>query len=238
MRRWPLLAALAVALPALAHDWEKPKDGVLTEKQVDAYLDACKKEIKAGHDQLVWLEKHKDNSAELLAGTRDYDERVKKIHADSGLAEREYEWVGKEVNDIHAIWWVWSVHMKPDLESKLKEANENVAAAQKAKDEVARCKKTGRKPMTDDERKDAQKADLEKDLADREQRANEDLAAATKTRDVIVDMFTKYEKDNVDRELAKHPAKNVAIVKARRERIAHLMDCSVVLADPDEPPKK
>ncbi len=326
MRR--LVAPILVLALSVAHagDWTKPKDGVMTEKQTDSFLDAWKKICKTAFEHLADIKAHEKDSAYLIASMKSFDESLEKIKKDSGLAKGEYEWVEKETTDIYAILWVYESHLKPQLDSAVKESGTKLADAQKARDEVAAARKSGKRIMTPDEKADAKKsadeqvaqcegalkdakqstadaqkqldeakaalrsadadgkADAEqvvkdrqdgvkaakdaeaeaqknlevarrrasapdvpqtpeekeqndKDLADREQRATEELDQAKAGHEMI----TKTVKDANEKmaaDIAKYPAKNVALVRPRLEKIHKLFTSALTMQDPDAPPAK
>lgn len=167
MRRRVLACALALVFlaPSLAlagDKWEKPKDGVMTEKEVDAYTDAAEKIRKLAFEKLDWMQQHPaDKATDMKAyfdQIKDFDEREKKIREDSGLARPQFEWVGKETEEIFMLWWIWSTKLKPDLDASLKDANDKVAAAQKTADDIAAAKKSGKRIMTPEDKENAKKS--------------------------------------------------------------------------------
>lgn len=320
MRRLAVLALLLAAPLSLAHaddkPWEKPKDGVLTEKQVDAYIDYTQKTLKRAKEDLLFIDQHKGETTAMLARTKESRDLEDKWLAASGLCSAELEWVKTEVQEIHTVLWLWNEKFKPDWDAQLKDANDKVAAAQKNKDAVAEAKKSGRRAMTDEEKADAkkaadeqvkaaedalkdakqatadaqkqldeakaaaksadadskadaeqavkdkeealksakeaeaepaknleaararakdptapqtadEKADVERDNAEREKAAAEELAAAKSRRDEMQKVYSEFEQKSVKDVLAKHPAKNVEIVKARGKRIQELTDLAL-----------
>jgi hypothetical protein len=195
-RRLSVVLVAFVAAAALAGDkrWEQPKDGVFTEKQVDAYLGSAEKLVKFKDDLSKWLETHKDDTAGQVAKLRELDGETKKIKDSSGLDPDEYEWVSKEVNDIWVVWHSYLL-VKPEIDKKAKDADDKVAAAQKAKDDATAARKAGKRVMTPEEKADARKnaeeslKDAESGLKDAKQatadakKALDDAKAALKAAD-------------------------------------------------------
>jgi hypothetical protein len=104
------------------------------------------------------LKAHEKDRAYLIARMKSFDEQIEKIKKDSGLAKAEYEWVEKQTMEIHATLWVYETNFKPEIDAAQKDADTKLADAQKARDEVAAARKSGKRVMTPDERADAKKS--------------------------------------------------------------------------------
>src|SRR6476620_11631197 len=91
IRRPVVLLAVAASL-ALAGDWTPPKDGVMTEKQVDAYIAGSEKSLDVRDAYLKWLGEHKDASTlQLGEQLKKFDADFEKAKRDTGLANGEWE---------------------------------------------------------------------------------------------------------------------------------------------------
>jgi len=220
-----LLIALAAPLRADDKPWEKPKDGVFTEKQVDAWIDYSEKLIKAKDEALKAIDKAKNDPAAAIAVSKELEAKEKKLQEASGLRSEELAWVGDEAMKIHMVWQVWTQSLKPDLDAKLKDEDDKLAAAQKAKADVAAARKSGRRIMTPEEKADAKKAaddqvkSCEDALKDAKQ-ATADAKAAldeAKKGDDQDAIKEKEEALKAAKEAEKEPAQNLDVAKKRQK---------------------
>src|SRR4051812_1360412 len=78
-------------------DWEPPKDGLVTEKQVTAFLQVMKELVGNLRAQGKALEGNNNNAAAAMAMLAATDARYKASLTKAGLAEEEYRWVGERV---------------------------------------------------------------------------------------------------------------------------------------------
>src|SRR3982750_3502361 len=112
-RSWVVVIAalmLAVVSPHVRADdkeYEGPKDGSITEKQFDAYLNVTKDWMATSQAAAKAMEGAKTGFGALsvLAKT---DEKFKATLAKYGLSESEYNYVGGKV------WEAWGAQMMVD----------------------------------------------------------------------------------------------------------------------------
>src|SRR4051794_32398259 len=92
------LLLLVVSGTARADDkrWEPPKDGVLTEKQLDAWIDYTMKVSKLRTDLLKWIQNNKTDLAGATARSQEVEEQDKKLLKASGLHPDEVQWIATE----------------------------------------------------------------------------------------------------------------------------------------------
>ncbi|HEX8916749.1 MAG TPA: hypothetical protein VF796_30645 [Humisphaera sp.] len=152
-----LAAAALVLLPAAAAraDFEPPKDGAVTEKQVTEYIGAMKDWLGVMKAAGKAVEK---NQAAALGVIGAVDARFNQILTQHGFASKdEFQWVGERV---------WEARGAVMAETAIAQQKAGIADAQKkAAAEMAALRtrvtaleagvKSGRRVMTDDEKKAA-----------------------------------------------------------------------------------
>jgi hypothetical protein len=155
-RRAILLATLVLlAVPALAaDDFRPPKDGVLTEKQADGVILVVERAVKRMKD--LAKEDHKGSTSlpEAMALYGRLNDANEQDLKDAGLGKREYEWAAATVQPV--FFTLIRERIQRDAFDKAeKETADKAAAAQKRVDEAEARKKSGKKKLTDDDRKAA-----------------------------------------------------------------------------------
>jgi hypothetical protein len=165
--RAPLVALVAVlaVTPCFAEDkpWEEPKDGVLTPKELDAWIDTTGKLVDARDRYLKDLadaEKKKLATLEVVGLLQRFEEETKKIRAASGLANEELDWVGKTTFDTHMTLDM-ARRAREDLDKREKELRDEADGYAKKRENAEKARKTGRRPMTEEQRAEAKKAAAE-----------------------------------------------------------------------------
>lgn len=185
-RRWSLgIAGSLLSLSALAGqaraEWEPPKDGVVTEKQVAGYLQMTREIMQALKASGKAVEASGNNAAAAMAIYANTDARFKAALAKTGMTEAESRWVGERV------WEARSSLMMQEVVTNAKAqmadaAKKNAADQSAAKAKVAAYEaavKSGRKVLSADDRKsivESAKGDETSALADA--KSHDDEAAA------------------------------------------------------------
>jgi chromosome segregation ATPase len=170
-----LLAALAA--PCARADekpWEPPKDGVLTPKQADRYIEMVE---KVADRRVAYTEAGKKREP-TMDDLHRMEAEVAAIEKSSGLVPEEREWVGKQFLDITVL-----DMQKKDFDEQVAprraEVDARCAAAEKELATVVAARKAGRRILNAEEREAAKgsaEAELEgakAALADAESRAKE-----------------------------------------------------------------
>ena len=164
-RRFALALALVLApsslvwlaAPALGDGpkWTEPKDGVVTEKQADAWLDGMTKESLIRAQSIKDVEaagKRKASTDEILGIMKKSETDVAAAWKTTGLDDKaEGNWIATQLN---AAWTALLAErvLTAQFVGPLKDADAAVASAQKAHDDVLAAQKSGRRPMTPDEK--------------------------------------------------------------------------------------
>lgn len=234
-----LLAATVLVSSAAAHaedkPWEQPKDGVFTEKQVDTWIEYTTRYLKKVREVSKYLEAHKDDTKAIGQATLELEQYGPTLLKELNLQKAELEWIGKEAYEIHSVVWLWSSKVKPELDERVKEANEKVASGEKAKTEIAAAKKAGRRYMTPEEKAQA-KASAEEQVKAAEEALKEARAATAEAQKALdesraalkkasAEEKADLEQQEKDREEAlrtvkeneAEPAKNLELAKKRQK---------------------
>jgi hypothetical protein len=131
-----------------------PKDGSITDKQFEAYVNVTKEWMATSQAASKAMEGSKSGLGALsvLAKT---DEKFKASLAKYGLSESEYSWIGDKV------WSAWGTAMMveqlgnqgaADLQNQQKKMNEELATAKKQLSEAEAAQKAGTRILSKEER--------------------------------------------------------------------------------------
>lgn len=164
------LSVVASPLVSRAADWEAPKDGKLTEKQVTNFV--------AAHKELMQMLKAMGKAVEgsktgigavaVLAGM---DDKVNAVIAKHDLKRPEYDWVNEQVTQAMGAAMLDDMMEKgkADIEAQKKKNADEIAAAQKRVTEYEQANKSGTRVLTAE-----QKADRIKDAKSQQESALEE----------------------------------------------------------------
>ncbi len=189
-----------------AEDWNEPKDGIFTEKQVENYAAAQKDVMQLMKAVGKALEGSKSGvgALTLAAGM---DEKVNAILAKHDLKKAEYEWLASKVSECMGVSMYDSMLDlgKADLvEQKKKNAMDLEAARQKLA-QFEKARKAGTRVMTREQHDDAVKS--AKDMQDS---AREEVKQRGEEAKNASDEAAKFEADAKAADaLAKNPPADV-----------------------------
>jgi hypothetical protein len=192
-RRAVLLTLVLLAVPAFAaDDFRPPKDGVLTEKQADGVILVVERAVKRMKDLAKEGESRKGSvsPAEAMALYGRLNEANEQDLKDAGFGRREYDWASFTVQNVFFALIRERIQLDAMAQAE-KECAEKTAAAQKRVDETEARKKSGKKKLTDDEKKQAiESAQADAKAADDEtadaQKRVEDAKGALKDADAAL----------------------------------------------------
>jgi hypothetical protein len=150
------VVGLFLAVPFAKADWQPPKDGVYTEKEIASYLQVQKEAIDTWKASGKALEGSQSSAAAMMMGMTN-DARFKASLASHAMTQPEYEWVGGKV------WEAWGAVTTDALVSNAQKAlaeqrkvNEQKIADAKAKlTTYQKAQAAGRKVMSKEEREQA-----------------------------------------------------------------------------------
>jgi len=214
-RRFAAVAAsslIALAWSADARgEWEAPKDGVVTEKQFNAYVAAFKE--YAGYLRAAGkaMEGSKTGIGSLAVLSQ-VDEKTKAILAKHGLTQEEFGWLGTQV------WQAWGEAVmaemleksEQDMVDQQKATDEKIAAQEKVVQQQEAAKKSGTRLLSDEQRQQAvEQLKSEREAALEEAKQYDEAARAkedsVKEAQAEVDAAAKEAKD-LEAEAKRPPA--------------------------------
>jgi len=266
MRRFVFVMLIGlVSVRAFAADFAPPKDGVYSEKQLTEAI-AVSKELVDSATAAGKAVEGSQSAALIIATMAKTNEKYQASLAKHGLSEAEFDWIKEQ------MWTAYGVLMQVDLfageqaqkdfDAQLKKQTAALDAAKKKLADVQAAQKSGKKILTDDERKtivenarsDEQSAgDEAKSHADEVKQAQDDAAKADKDAkdaeklaknpppDVGADDREQYVKDRQsDAENAKQAAKEARdrvaeAQKAQKESEAKVASAKARRQNPDVP---
>jgi hypothetical protein len=164
-----LLSALVLTSAPVARaddkEYEGPKDGSITEKQFEAYLNVTREWVATSQAASKAMEGSKTGFGALSVIAKT-DEKFKASLAKYGVSESEYSWIGDKV------WAAWGTAMMvdslgtqgaADLQNQQKKMADELAAAKKQLGEAEAAQKAGTRILSKEER--AQRVQSAKDQA-------------------------------------------------------------------------
>ena len=203
-----VLALIATATAATAADFEPPKDGKLTDKQVVAAIAVVKEQmdaVKAAGNATAGSTSGAANLAVAARMSQKIDAAVTK----SGLSKPEYEWVSEQLGTLWPVATLqqqWDDSGKPDLERQIKLKRADVAAAQAKQAQYEAAAKAGKRVLTK-EQLDAAVASAKSDR----EAAAANVTAADDAVKAIEDEAKGHDKEAADADaLAKSPPADVS----------------------------
>jgi len=173
-----LVATCTVAV--YAADWQEPKDGVYTEKQLTAYIQT----MKAHMQTLKAAGKAAEGSsgAGAIAVYSATNAKFKEELAKNGLTEPEYQWIGNKVFESYGALILQDTidKSKADMAASMKKNQDELKEKQTKLAEYEKASKDGKRVMTKDDRDSAIKSakeDQQSALDEAKQHADEAKAA-------------------------------------------------------------
>ncbi len=132
--------------------WEPPADGMLTEKQVNAYVGATREilqQLRAAGQAAEAI-----NGPAAMAMFQRADANVKAAIAKAGFSQQEFEWVGERVWEARGHLLIQDVAAKVEKEmnDRLKKSDEDQAALKQRLAAAETAAKAGRKILTPEQR--------------------------------------------------------------------------------------
>ena len=177
-------AAVAVCVwvvftsPARGAEWQPPKDGVMTDKQVTAYIETFK-EVLQNYKAAGKAIEGTNNA--LVAGRvlQGLDDKSGAAMARHGLAEPEFKWLAERVLEARGQLYLLEQLDKADADvaERLKKSAAEQAAIKQKQATYEAATKAGRRVMTAEERAEATKsAKSDQQTAEEEAKGHQDAA--------------------------------------------------------------
>jgi len=178
---------VCLASGSVRADWQEPKDGLLTEKQITGYL-AATREILQNLKAAGKAVEGTNNPVTAMQVYKQTEGKSQAAMAKQGMTEAEYQWVAGKVWEARGSLYLMEIQAKAEVEiaERTKKSAEEIAMLQKKVAAYEQAQKSGRKVMTADERNDVIKSAKEdQKAADEETKSHADAAkeatdAATK----------------------------------------------------------
>jgi hypothetical protein len=197
----------AVASPVRA-DFEPPKDGKLTEKQLTNYIDVKRDQFAA----MTAAAKAADGTKSSAAGLAIYSNLTEKMDAaitKHGMTKPEFDWVDGVVGKswMYAFWaQQWDDYGKPDIEKQIKDKETERDAAKAKLADYEKANKDGKRILTKEQRDAAvQSATSDRDSATSDVKDKQDAVKQ------VQDEIKQHEKEAADADaLAKNPPAEVS----------------------------
>lgn len=169
-------------------EWQEPKDGLLTEKQITAYI-AATREIMQNLKAAGKAVDGTNNPVTAMQVYKQTEGKMQAAIAKQGLAEAEYQWVAGKIWEARGSLYMTEIQTKAEKEiaDRTKKSAEEIATLKQKVATYEQAAKSGRRVMTAEERNDAIKSAKEdQKAADEEAKSQADAVkeateAATKS---------------------------------------------------------
>ncbi len=145
-----LVFAAVIAQPSRA-EWQPPKDGLMTEKQVNGYFQVTK-EVAAALERDTLLTQGDPDAKTAAAVLAAADARRKTALAKAGIDEKEFQWIGERVSEAERTLYTLAFQKRhaSRLAETLKKNGRDQAAAKQKVAEYEQAMKEGRKTPPQD----------------------------------------------------------------------------------------